>query len=308
MSATAGAVSLFALLFALGGEAVFGEMRWLYGRLPHPRLMVGLAAGFLERRLNRPARGARNRLVRGALAVVALLAAALVVGMVVAWLVAHVPYLWLLQVLLIMSLVAQRGPYRRFAQAAGLLGEGGVIAAQEALRPITGLPPGALDGLGVAGTVRIGVLALARAFVAGVVAPCFWFALLGLPGLFLQQTALVMAARFKGATDDPAHADFGLTASWLDDAVTLLPALVAAAMIGLAAMFVPKGRPAAAFGAAWRMRRQPGGAATAAIVAALAIDEAANPVALDRARLLYAVACLINAGAIAALALLRLSA
>lgn len=307
MSATAGAVSLFALLLALGGEAVFGEMRWLYGRLPHPRLLIGIAVDFLERRLNRPARGPRNRLLRGALVVVAVLATALAAGMVVAWLVAHVPYLWLLQLVLIMSLVAQRGPYQRVTSAAGLLREGGVIAAQEALRPMTGLPPGALDGLGPTGTVRVGALALARAFVHGVAAPCFWFALLGLPGLFLQQAALVMAARLKGGTDDPRYADFGLTAGRLNEALTLLPALVAAVMLSLAAMFVPTAHPAAAAAAAWRSRANPGGSPAEAMIAAAGVGRAAGPAALDRARMLYAVACLINAGAIAALALLLLS-
>lgn len=307
-SALASAGALFGLLVALGGEALFGEMRWLYARIPHPRLALGMAVGSLDRRLNRASRGTRARLVRGALVALAVLLAAGAAGLAIAALVDRLPYLWLLQLLLIMSLIAQRGPQRRVKEAAALLGQGGVIAGQEALRPMTGLPAGALDGLSLAGTVRIGVLALARAFVTGVVAPCFWFVLLGLPGLFMQQAVRVMAARLDGSGDERRYRDFGLTAARLDDALTLLPAAIAAAMLGLAAACVPNAHPAAAFAAAWRARWTPREWPAETMAAAVGLDESSSAAVLDRARMLHAVACLINAGAIAALALLLLSA
>lgn len=307
-SGLASAGALFGLLAALGGEALFGEMRWLYARIPHPRLAVGLAVGSLDRRLNRASRGARVRLLRGALVAVVVPLAAGAAGLAIAALVDRLPYLWLAQLLLIMSLIAQRGPQRRVKEAAALLGQGGVIAGQEALRPMTGLRAGALDGLSLAGTVRVGVLALARAFVAGVAAPCFWFVLLGLPGLFMQQAVRVMAARFDGAGDELRYRDFGLTATRLDDALMLLPAAIGAAMLGLAAACVPDAHPAAAFEAAWRARRDPREWPAETMAAAVALDQSSGAAALERARMLHAVACLINAGAIAALALLLLSA
>lgn len=306
-SSVAGAGALFVLLLALGGEAALGEMRWLFARVPHPRLLLGAAVDFLEGRLNRALRGSRSRLVRGALVALVVLALAVAVGVRIHGLVRLAPYLWLLELVLVMSLIAQRGPYERVARAARLIADGGLVAGQEALRPLAGLAPGALDGMGPAETVRIAVAALARAFVNGVVAPCFWFALLGLPGLFLQQAALVLAARFKGGrADDPRYRDFGMAAGRLNEALTLIPAALAVLMLGLAAACVPRGRPAAALAEAWR-----GGAGSwpeAAMAAALGLDLAAGPGELERARMLYTVVCLINAGAIAALALLLLSA
>jgi hypothetical protein len=81
-------------------------------------------------------------------------------------------------------------------------------------------------------------------------------------------------------------------------------------MLGLAAACVPGGRPAAALAEAWRGKAGSGGWPEAAMVAALGLDLAAvtvGPAELERARMLYTVACLINAGAVAALALLLLS-
>lgn len=309
MSTTvASAGSLFLLLLALGAEALLGEMRWLFRRVPHPRLLVGLLVDWLEPRLNRATRGPRARLVRGALVVVAVTALAVAAGAALAWLARNLPLFWSLELLVVMSLVAQRGPHDRIADAATLMGQGSLVAAQEALRPVAGLGPGALDGLGVPGTVRIGALALARAFVHGVAAPCFWYVLLGLPGLFLQQAVLVMAVRLHGAAgEDPRYRDFGMAAGRLNVAVTVLPAALAALILGLAAAFVPKAHPAAALAAAGRARQGPSGWPTSAMAVALGLDVAAGPAELDRARMLYAVACLINSGTIAALALLLLS-
>lgn len=304
----ADAGSLFLLLLALGGEALLGEMRLLFRHLPHPRFLAGQLVDILEPRLNRAMRGPRTRLLRGALVVLVVLALAVGAGLALAWLARNLPFLLPVQVLVMMSLLAQRGPHDRVAEAAMLMDRGSLVLAHEALRPVAGLGPGALDGLGVPGTVRIGALALARAFVHGIVAPCFWYVLLGLPGLLLQQAALVMAARLQGpARDDPRYRDFGMAASRLNDALAVLPAALAALILGLAAIFVPKADPGAALTHAWRGRQGPAGWPTAAMAAALGLDAVAGPAELDRARMLYAVACLINAGLIAALALLLLS-
>ena len=309
MSATvADAGSLFLLLLALGGEALMGEMRWLFRRVPHPRFLVGQLVDLLEPRLNRDLRGTRARLVRGALVAVIVMVLALGAGLGVAVLTRNVPFLLPVEFLVMMSLVAQRGPHDRVAEAAKLMDRGSLLLAQEALRPVAGLGPGALDGLGLPGTVRIGALALARAFVHGVAAPCFWYVLLGLPGLCLQQAVLVMAVRLQGsARDDPRYRDFGLAAIRLNEALTLLPAALAALVLGLAAIFVPKAHPVAALTGGWGRRQGPAGWPTSAMAAALGLDQVAGPAELDRARMLYAVACLINAGLIAALALLLLS-
>lgn len=304
---TASAGSLFLLLLALGGEALMGELRWLFRRVPHPRLWVVLLVDLLEPRLNRAMRGASARLVRGALLVVAVVLLALAAGLAIAWISRNMPFLWPVELVLVMSLIAQRGPHDRIAEAAKLMGQGSLVAAQEALRPVAGLGPGALDGLGIPGTVRVGALALARAFVHGVAGPCFWYVLLGLPGLFLQQAVLVMAVRLHGPGEDLRYRDFGMTAARLNDALAVLPAAIAALVLALAACFVPKARPAQALGAPWRGRLGPAGWATSAMAAALGLDLAAGPFELDRARMVYAVACLINAGLIAALALLLLS-
>lgn len=320
MSTTlASAGALFLLLLALGGEAALGEMRWLFGRLPHPRLLLGQVVELLERRLNRTSRGRHSRLARGGLVAVAVVALAVAVGLLVQWIARLVPYFWPVELLIMMSLVAQRGPYMRAARAAELLSQGGLVAGQEALRPLVGAPPGGLDRLDLPDTVRVGVAALARAFVHGVVAPCFWFALLGLPGLFLQQAVLVLASRFGGGiASDPRYRDFGMVAGRLHEAINFIPAILAAAILALAAVFVPQGRPESALAATWRTilrfdsaaRLGSLGPAAAAMIAALGADRAGQgwgAVELERARMLYIVGCLINAGLVAGLALLLLS-
>src|SRR5690606_30759574 len=109
--------------------------------------LVGETVDGLERRLNRALRGRRTRLVRGLLVVLAIAGLAIAAGLLVELLVRHVRFLWPLALLLVASLLTQRGPHDRAARAARLLADGGVVSAQEALRPLAGLGPRGLDGL-----------------------------------------------------------------------------------------------------------------------------------------------------------------
>lgn len=48
------------LALALLIDAIVGDPRWLYRRIPHPVVLIGKPIAFLDRRLNRPDRGKRT--------------------------------------------------------------------------------------------------------------------------------------------------------------------------------------------------------------------------------------------------------
>ena len=86
------------------------------------------------------------------------------------------------------------------------------------------------------------------------VAPAFWYLLLGLPGLLAYKAVNTLDSMI-GHTS-PRYRDFGRAAARLDDWVNLLPARLAAAEIALAAMLLPGARPAAAVTAMRRDARR----------------------------------------------------
>ena len=90
------------------------------------------------------------------------------------------------EILLIAVLVAQRSLFEHVAEVARALDQGGLSAGRDAVRHIVGRDPMSLDAYGVA---RAAIESLAENFSDGVVAPVFWYLLLGLPGLLAYKMA-----------------------------------------------------------------------------------------------------------------------
>jgi adenosylcobinamide-phosphate synthase len=91
---------------------------------------------------------------------------------------------------------------------------------------------------------RASIESLAENFADGVVAPVFWYLLLGLPGLLVYKTVNTMDSMIGYRT--PRHGAFGMVAARLDDVLNYVPARIAAVMIVVASLFVPRGRPMSA--------------------------------------------------------------
>ena len=55
------------LIFALTLDAVTGDAKPVFNRIPHPVVIIGNWITFLEQRLNLPQRSDQDRLIRGGL-------------------------------------------------------------------------------------------------------------------------------------------------------------------------------------------------------------------------------------------------
>jgi adenosylcobinamide-phosphate synthase len=319
-----GALSLpVLLLVALLVDAAIGDPRALYRIVPHPVALIGGLTGWLDRRLNRLQRRDATRVRRGV--VVALFMVLLAGG--AGWLIAEIAgrwrYGWVVELVLVSLLVAQRSLFDHVRDVALALDRDGLAAGRAAVAHIVGRDPSQLDAHGVA---RAAIESLAENFADGVVAPVFWYLLFGLPGLLVCKTVNTMDSMIGHRT--PQHAAFGRTAARLDDVLNFVPARLAGALIAVAALFTPKGRPAQAFRVMLRdggRHRSPNaGWPEAAMAGALSIalsgprsyggrasDEPwlgkefparIGPAEIHRALYLFAVACLVDFVAVAAIA------
>lgn len=222
--------ALLILVVALLADAVIGDPERLWRRLPHPVVWMGMLIGALDRRLNRAAwPGARRRLL-GIGALVVVVAAAGLAGAAIEaglrLLPGHVASIGLVASILI----AQNSLYRHVAAVATAFDAGGLAAARHAVSLIVGRDPDSLDEAGVC---RAAIETTAENFSDGVVAPAFWFALLGLPGLAAYK-AVNTADSMIGHLSE-RHRDFGWAAARFDDLVNLVPARLSGLAIALAA-------------------------------------------------------------------------
>jgi len=232
---------LWMLAGALALDALVGDPDFIWRRAPHPVALIGGLIGWLDRTLNRSRHKPIFRRIAGAFALVVIVVPAAAVGFGIEYAIGQMPYGWIGIVLVAAILLAGRSLYDHVAAVVSAFDAGGLIAARSAVAKVVGRDPTALDEAGIC---RAAIESMAENFSDGVVAPCFWFALLGLPGLAAYKAINTADSMIGHQT--PRHEDFGWAAARLDDLVNLPASRLAGALVALAAPVV-RGSIGAAF-------------------------------------------------------------
>ena len=315
--------TLFVVVAALAFDALIGDPDWLWRRLPHPVALIGSFIGLLDRRFNLETRSPVQRKFGGVSVVILLLAISALSGFLIEMALRQIAFGNVLVGLVASTLIAQRSLYRHVAQVRTAFANSGLAEARRAVSMIVGRDP---DHLDEAGVCRAAIESCAENFSDGVVAPVFWLALFGLPGLIAYK-AINTANSMIGHLS-PRYASFGWAAARLDDLVNLIPARLSGLLVAVVAP-VARGTTATALTVMWRDAAKhrspnagwPESATAGALGLALAgprrygeriVDDAflnaetrkdAMPSDIGRALDLLVAACLLEAAAYAALAL-----
>ncbi|MBL9049322.1 MAG: cobalamin biosynthesis protein [Tabrizicola sp.] len=207
------------LIAALLLDAAFGEPRQIWDRIPHPAVLMGRLVAFADQRFNC---GAERRL-RGSLVTMGLLATGLATG----WLIHALPDHGVLEALAVAILVAQKSLVDHVrAVAVGL--RRSVLEGRRAVAMIVGRDTAEMTGPDIA---RAAIESAAENLSDGVVAPVFWYMVLGLPGIVAYK--LINTADSMIGHMTPRYREFGWAAARLDDLLNLVPARLTALVIGL---------------------------------------------------------------------------
>ena len=229
---------LVLLVAGLAVDALFGDMPAVFRYIPHPIVLAGRAIAYFDRKLNREVRSEVSRRERGIVTVVVLVGSAAVLGLAVERVCRGSLVGAAFEAATIAILVAQRSLYDHVAAVAAALASGGVAEGRDAVGHIVGRDPMSLDAHGVA---RAAIESLAENFSDGVVAPVFWYLLLGLPGLFAYKMANTLDSMIGHRT--PRYRNFGWAAARLDDLLNAIPAPLSGLLFVAAAVFTNNSRP-----------------------------------------------------------------
>lgn len=210
----------FVALMALVLDYLIGDPDWLWSKIRHPVAVFGAAIKFFETRLNRQSLKPSSRKLNGCFAILALLILTFVVGFYI-----HIFFLKLnflgviLEALVASIFIAQKSLVDHVQNVAKAFQQHSLQQARKAVSMIVGRETENLDEGAVS---RAAIESLAENSSDGVVAPIFWYLVLGLPGLVcykMLNTADSMIgyknARFK---------DFGWASARLDDIANFIPA------------------------------------------------------------------------------------
>ncbi|MDL2407946.1 adenosylcobinamide-phosphate synthase CbiB [Rhizobium calliandrae] len=204
---------LLILVLALLLDRLIGDPDWLWQRLPHPVVLFGRAISFFDRHFNTKHLPGSVRRRNGVMSIVALLFGAVIAGFAVHGLLVFFGRLGiLLEAGLVAIFLAQKSLSDHVGEVSKALRTEGLDGGRRAVARIVGRDPETLDESGVC---RAAIESLAENFSDGVVAPALWYAIFGLPGLFVYK--MLNTADSMIGHKSETYIDFGWAAARLDD-------------------------------------------------------------------------------------------
>jgi len=232
---------------ALAIDAAFGYPAALFRVIRHPVVWFGAVLSLLDRNLNRPEYRTGTQVALGVCSLCVLLAVtAAPAALLQALLSSHAVGVVLLAVLA-SALPAQRSLWSHVRAVADGLERDGLAGGRRAVSHIVGRDP---EGLDEAAVVRAAIESLAENFSDGVVAPAFWGAVLGLPGMAAYKAANTADSMVGHRTE--RHRAFGWASARFDDLVNLPASRLAVLFLVLASCVQPGADPMASLRAVWR--------------------------------------------------------
>jgi adenosylcobinamide-phosphate synthase len=221
-----------AMAVAMSMDALLGWPDPLFARIGHPVTWLGRLIDFLDGDWNRSSVSAGVRRAAGAAAALIVIALAAAVALAIqSSLVSEWSRIFVAGVLA-WPLVALRSLYDHVAAVALALQSGNIETARLAVARIVGRDPSSLDEAGIA---RAAIESLAENASDGVVAPVFWGALFGLPGIVGYKAINTLDSMIGHRTI--RHQAFGWAAARIDDLANFVPARLTGFLFAVVAQF-----------------------------------------------------------------------
>jgi adenosylcobinamide-phosphate synthase len=230
------------MLVAIGLDLALGWPAPLYARIGHPVTWIGALISTLDRAWNHDSAADKSRRLAGvacALVVIGLVAA-MAYGVQIL-----LPQGWLgiaLGGLLAWPFIALRSMYTHVAEVVSPLQANDLPKARQAVSMIVGRNTEVLDEAGIA---RAAMESLAENTSDGIVAPLFWGAIFGLPGIAGYKAINTLDSMIGHRT--PRFEAFGWASARIDDLVNLIPARLTGVLFA-----ITSARPKTALKVMWR--------------------------------------------------------
>ena len=203
------------LVLAMLLDAVFGEPRMLWDRLPHPAVLMGRLVAFLDRTLNT----GDDRKSKGVLALSFLCFTAAVIGSLLS------QFGWVIEIIVAAILLAQKSLVDHVrAVAKGLR-----TSIEEGRFAVSMIVSRDTKDMNEAQVARSAIESAAENFSDGVIAPAFWFLIGGLPAMLVYKFVNTADSMIGYKTEK--YLEFGWASARFDDLLNWIPARLSMLLI-----------------------------------------------------------------------------
>lgn len=216
-----GSLSVYSsmMLVALAIDSMFGWPRGLYARIGHPVSWIGQLISRLDCLLNRHSCPESFRRITGCLCLLIILSIVLIPAVLIQISLPGTVAGLLLGAVLSWPMIAARSLHQHVGAVLDALSLDNIQYARESVGQIVGRDTSVLDESGIS---RAALESLAENTSDGIVAPIFWGAIFGLPGLFAYKAVNTLDSMIGHRNQK--YAAFGWASAVLDDAMNYFPA------------------------------------------------------------------------------------
>ncbi|MCY4541505.1 MAG: adenosylcobinamide-phosphate synthase CbiB [Rhodobacteraceae bacterium] len=207
------------VFLALLIDAAVGEPDALWGKVPHPVKLMGSLVKKCDIQLNH----GDHRRLKGAFALAACCALMILIGLALEW----ISIYGIVDVAVVAVLLCQKS----LVEHARIVASGLRLSLEEGRRAVSHIVGRDVSKLDHSGVVRAAVESVAENFSDGIVAPVFWYLVLGLPGILVYK--LVNTADSMVGYRNSKYSEFGWSFARLDDLANWIPARISAVLIKL---------------------------------------------------------------------------
>ena len=232
----------FLLSVAWVSDVIIGDPLWFYRYIPHPVTWFGWLIHQADTAIHYPKRSALFQRIWGILHLMILIGVLGWASWCAQQYLLKQPYGWIIVGLISGVFLAQNSLYRHVKKVASQLQKQDLDQARSAVGKIVGRDIHQLNGTGVS---RAAIESLSESFNDGVVAPFFWLAVAGLPGIVIYKLANTADSMIGHKNDRYLY--YGWAAARFDDLLNLIPArlsgllLILAALLGLSIRSAKRG-------------------------------------------------------------------
>jgi len=212
--------SIVIMLIALIIDALIGDPKDLWKKIPHPVVLMGNLIKYFDHEFNHKSSSKRKQ--AGLIGIIVGSAAFSILGLILEML----PFM-IIDMIIVAIFLAQKSLTSHAEEVLEALGLS-LMEGRLAVAKIVGRDTSHLNESEV---VRATVESTAEGFLDGVFAPIFWYLVAGLPGLLVYK--FVNTADSMIGYRDERYGEFGWAAARFDDLLNLVPARLTAVLIAL---------------------------------------------------------------------------
>ncbi len=212
--------SIVVLLIALILDALIGDPKALWKKIPHPVVMMGEAIKYFDKNYN--LKSTNNRKQAGLIGLGIASVGILLLGLLLEML----PYS-IVDIIVVTIFLAHKSLIQHAEEVEEALGMS-LMEGRLAVAKIVGRDTSHLEESEV---VRATVESTAEGFLDGVFAPIFWYLVAGLPGLLLYK--FVNTADSMIGYKNEQYSEFGWATAKFDDILNFIPARIIPFIVGL---------------------------------------------------------------------------